>query len=181
MLTDAVVARDKADYVRCDDVAAGALSRLSRRASQARSIRKKLPQRQSQHRTLRRTRALMASRLPRSPSYEELREAAEDHDRQIVSYAKCCRSRPSRKLSATAVEIGPKKTPSKQQRTICTVAKLPKDGLSCSQLNSGYTSTKYKERAAIIIGLRPMRSDSKPESGVITIMQARLIAWARKA
>ena len=61
------------------------------------------------------------------------------------------------------------------------VTKLPKDGLSCSQLKSGYTRTKYRESAAIMIGLRPMRSDSKPESGVITIMHVRLIAWAMKA
>src|ERR1700733_14382393 len=38
--------------------------------------------------------------------------------------------------SAIAVEIGPKKTPRRQQSTICTTAKLPKDGLSCSQLKS---------------------------------------------
>src|ERR1700726_1233121 len=83
--------------------------------------------------------------------------------------------------SAIAVEIGPKKTPRRQQSTICTAAKLPKDGLSCSQLKSGYTRTKYRESAAIMIGLRPIKSDSKPESGVITIMQVRLIAWAMKA
>ena len=52
---------------------------------------------------------------------------------------------------------------------------------TCSQLKSGYTRTKYRESAAIMIGLRPMKSDSKPESGVITIMHVRLIAWAMKA
>ena len=32
----------------------------------------------------------------------------------------------------------------------------------------------------MIISLRPMRSDSAPESGVNTIMHARLIDWAHE-
>ena len=50
------------------------------------------------HRTLRkRGRYWRAGRLDQ-PSYEELREAAEDHDRQIVHYAKSSRSRPRHEL-----------------------------------------------------------------------------------